>query len=102
MKLIGKCLESFKEWYQNQNFQIGYDIDDQLCFMDGIPESMQYGVLEDFFDSVGIYLNAIAFERMKYFKAIVDGNMEKRKFKNRNDALIFAINKAVEIFNERH
>ena len=98
MKTTGKAREALSEWLKTSDDFYNTTVE----HLEEYPECMQFGVYVDFFDSVGIYLNAIAFERMKYFKAIVDGNMEKRKFKNRNDALIFAINKAVEIFNERH
>ena len=106
MELTGKCKKSFTEWYLqvhkgNSPRLAEFVREAEMYNWEKKHPSEKYGVLVDFFDSVDIYLNAIAFERMRYFKAIVDGRMEKRKFKNRNDALTFAIKKANEIFNNR-
>ena len=48
-----------------------------------------------------IYINALSFEKGKYFKAMVDGYMQKKKFKSRIEALIYAIEKADELYNRK-
>ena len=52
MKLTGKCREDFEKWYVKNS--------DSLYYIDvfkELPESMQYGVYVDFFDSVGINID---------------------------------------------
>lgn len=57
MKLTNKCLKDFEKWWiENRSFDVWttnndkYNIDDFFC----LNFSMQYGVLIDFFDSVGL------------------------------------------------
>jgi len=55
MVLTGKCKQDFEKWYRTTHYEddsiVG--LPKLMCF----PTSMIYGVMVDFFDSIGIYLN---------------------------------------------
>lgn len=111
MELTKNTYSEFQNWlYKNhdknlisENCGYGYGMFErdleQLMYV--LPNMANCAIYIDFFDSVGIYLNALSFEKGKYFKAIVDGYMQKKKFSNRVEALIYSIEKANEIFNSR-
>lgn len=62
-----------------------------------MTDSMINALIIEWFDSVGIYVNAIRFN--DNWKFIVDFVYQDRKYKTRQEALIFAITKANEIYN---
>lgn len=53
--LTDKTLKAFKEWIKNYPPMYRFFVEGQYQFKD-LPDSMQYGVIVDFFDSVGIIL----------------------------------------------
>lgn len=107
MKLTNSTYNQFQIWLYNNHEQnlisinCGYSYGmfeknlEQL--IDVLPNNAVCGIYLDFFDRLGIYLNALSFENGKYFKAIVDGYMQKKKFKNRIEALVYSIEKANDI-----
>jgi hypothetical protein len=111
MELTNRTYSEFQNWlYKNHDKNLisencGYSYGmferdlDQLMYV--LPNNAVCGVFLDFFDSVGIYLNAVSFEKGKYFKAIVDGYMQKKKFNNRVEALVYSIEKANDVLNSR-
>lgn len=91
MILKGKCKEAFEEWLCDNYPNCGYIDLLQLSY------SMQYGVLVDFFDSVGIDLTAglnYCHVYQRYPRYIY-----KRSDVSRQEARTSAIEKANEIFN---
>lgn len=120
--LKGKAKELFEKWYKlkNINFRCQsnaegdielYNIQIELFY--DMPDSMQYGVLVDFFDSVGIYVSNnhnidLYCSKLDgaYYKIDYNNNegmptIVMNKFKTRPEARTKAIEKAVEILNER-
>lgn len=51
--LTDKTLKAFEEWIKNYSPMYRFFVEGQYQFKD-LPDSMQYGVIVDFFDSVGI------------------------------------------------
>lgn len=64
---------------------------------ENMTDSMINALIIEWFDSVGIYVNAIRFN--DNWKFIVDFVYKDRKYRTRQEALIFAITKANEIYN---
>ena len=57
--LTGKCEKDFQKWFSKNvsediSFLIGEGFDNSIDVFEELTSSMQYGVLEDFFDSIGI------------------------------------------------
>jgi hypothetical protein len=103
--LTGKAKEDFEKWLHKENqikfdnFYTVYNIE----FFKELPFSMQYGVIVDWFDSVGIEIHikpiAVGYEFiLKYEKKNVDWWVFE---KTRNEARIKAIEKACEIYNSK-
>jgi hypothetical protein len=119
MRLTGKCREAFQEWYRNPlgtdeprwtNWK-GIDLY-SLTIFDKLDSSMQFGVLVDFFYSVGILVEFSLYETtvtiIDYDHSIEEQAYEfdvTYEFESSTsyilDYMTFAINKANEIFNER-
>ena len=101
MKLTGKCKEDFEKW-------IKADILSEHRYSELItngfsqfPESMQYGVYVDFFDSVGIRISTNQFNKEYWFD--IDPQAEDCEcLKTRPEARAAAIEKANEIKNKQY
>lgn len=102
MKLTGKCKKDFEKWFFN-NYGI-----EEASFVRGeggffnLPQSMQYGVLVDFFDSVGIYINAFSpdyFEIHTGWDVVMN---EGKVDRSRSEAREEAIKKFNKIYNEHN
>jgi hypothetical protein len=65
------------------------------------PKSMQYGVIVDWFDSVGIEIYFQCDETLIIFDNGEPVDLPFRQFDTRQQARQKAIDKAVEIYNER-
>ena len=116
MKLTGNSLEQFEKWLFDKRFEESFLIDVDgtvvvalgvLDFFKQLDVSMQYGVLVDFFDSVGIDID-VAKSKVKGFKVWVDdylvNNVEYNVIQfipTRPQARAKAIEKANEILNSR-
>tara|TARA_R110000803_G_scaffold76454_2_gene141093 strand:+ start:1136 stop:1474 length:339 start_codon:yes stop_codon:yes gene_type:complete len=106
MKLTGKCKEEFEKWYKNTNIWVNH-LDTQEFL--SLPQSLQYGVYVDFFDSVGIYISMMASHshavdsRFHGFDICVEGDGFcydiDMGYKTRPEARTKAIEKANEIYN---
>jgi hypothetical protein len=112
MRLTGKAKEDFEKWYsENVEFK------GEVLYLEEfyiLPFSMQYGVLVDWFDSVGVYilikrLYSIPMENDVwyfiitnkegvYFNSTLD---KENKSETRPQARQKAIEKANEIYNKR-
>jgi len=100
MKLTGKCKEDFEKW-----LKINYTLKQSLIF-NSLPDSMQFGVYVDFFDSVWIEIWIEPWETQnngeffKYFKVIIDYIEVSDYNDSRQEARTKAIEKANEIYNQ--
>ena len=103
MKLTDKSLEQFEKWYietectdiepKEYSFELN-------IFWNVLTDSMKYGVLVDFFDSVGIsiYIFRNAYE---VINVNVKNYYNDIDIKSRPQARTKAIEKANEIYNTR-
>jgi len=100
MKLTEKCKEDFVEWYNEQDELPVMYSSFGVCWNEA-PNSMQYGVYVDFFDSVGIRLECIydSYSSNEWYVGI-NCISQKGSFKLRTDARTEAITKANEIYNK--
>jgi len=113
MRLTGKSLKDFKKWLDNE-----FDVDEQPIrfyqdhadvetyaseHFEILPFSMQYGVLVDWFDSVGIYIEVLIIDIEDEVQFFYDVNNFccSENFETRPPARQKAIEKANEIYNER-
>ena len=94
--LIGQAKIDFEEWYmecyekENLPYIQGFYIASFSC---------QYGVIVDWFDSVGIYIQIYKANSMYFYS--IDYNSNFDIFKTRPQARQKAIEKANEIYNNR-
>jgi hypothetical protein len=96
MTLTGKCKEDFDEWYKENRSHSRW-VNFELS-----GESMQYGVYEDWFDSVGITCGIFTYngyDPIIYRGYVADGGTLSAS-KSRPEARTAAIEKANEIYNE--
>jgi hypothetical protein len=121
----GKAKEDFEKWLKDVHlFDRTTDIDEkervELClndypgFYSGLLFSMQYGVYLDWFDSVGIKLIDDFDVNEKKFFFWYTTNVSRAKFliypfatlvtffETRHEARTKSIEKACEIYNEKH
>lgn len=108
----GKVKELFEEWYDHLYYP-------SLCMYDShdsgstythidisdLPPSMQWGVLQDFYDSKGFYISQKA-EGYKpiWYDYIIKHGLEvefSRHFKTRPEARKAALQKAEELLEEK-
>jgi len=99
MKLTGECKKAFEKWYEIERNNPYYDF------------SMQYGVLVDFFDSVGVkVIDDYDINMKEYFVWVMEDLKDARTllgldydtqyYKTRQEARTAAIIKANEILNK--
>ena len=113
MKLTGKCKEDFNKWIQNEfepneqgiTVNASYEGDMEVYASENfniLPQSMQYGVYVDFFDSVVIYIeDTVAdYTTPKTYLAWVNADIVK-SCKTRQEARTAAIEKANKIYNKQ-
>lgn len=94
MILNGKAKKDFKEFLYNK-----YDV---LYKLKDYHKTMLYAEIIEWFDSVGIIITSDYFELNKgFYSEILDNNFAIVK-PTRQEALIEAIKKANEIYNEKY
>ena len=111
MEVTGKAKESFEKWMHSCKFEelelndYGdlYEVFDVSYIFEQLPESMQYGVYVDWFDSVGVEIEITQSERFEgvwcyYFEESM--NDYQGNASTRHKARTKAINKANTIYNE--
>jgi hypothetical protein len=105
MELTGKCKDDFEKWYKSKNHHQRIN----LGMFNQLPIEFKYGLLIDFFDSVGIYISTMASHSHNFkpqyhgIDICVEGNgfcydMDDAD-KDRNIARQKAIKKADDIYN---
>ena len=65
MRLTGKAEKDFVEWYRVADFKSNYK--PGLALFYNYPESMQYGVFVDFFDTKGILISVAGLKLSKTY-----------------------------------
>ena len=98
MILTLKAKEDFEKWY------IKKDVSDDEFYniweeWSNLSTSCKNAFYIDFFDSVGIYINALRYNK-QWWKAIAEYEYA-RIFNSRQEALTKAIEKANKIYNEK-
>ena len=99
MELTGKCKEEFEKWY------LGYSTEEDLWNHNNVlTDSEKYGVLEDYFDSVGICITINAgrshFWADIYIDLSKDLSWDSKTIDTRKETKDLAIEKANELRNE--
>jgi len=102
MELTGKCKEDFEKWlFSSINNWVIDEITHQEYYGENmfyqLPESMQYGVYVDFFDSVGMYVETY-YAGLAVYEVIVNEQGYNLCI-TRQKARTAAIKKACEIYN---
>ena len=107
MKLTGKCKEDFEKWLRDLKFNDdSYDNLDALTQLNWIdfPQSMQYGVYVDFFDSVGVFIDNSLNHTAGFNISLIKSNGDYIVFDTeitRTEARKKAIEKANELYNNK-
>lgn len=111
MELTGKAKEDFEKWYELQDW---YDLTIEnngngiYNIFDYIPDSMKYGVLVDWFVSVGIIIRNMHNEfritdcNNDYNEYKSEFHLDKNPLKCQGFINTAAIEKANEIYNKQH
>ena len=99
----GKCKKDFEKWYSNPiRKELQYR---ELRMFYDLPHSMQWGVIVDFFDSVGMCVTISRWHcddiSKYYWSADIDDFEVSDYLDTRHEARAAAIEKATEIYNER-
>ena len=104
MILTGETKLDFEIWLHSNDVLIKDGIYDDTYLtdvFDKLPLNLQYALIIEWFDSVGIYVNSDYFELNKgFYSEVLDSNFEIIK-PTRQEALTEAIKKANEIYNEK-
>jgi len=113
----GQAKKDFEKWCENElskridtdwgvyGFGCGYDgCETEITVNDvfnDLPPSMQYGVIVDWFDSVGIVIEIEIDKDFGFFSSVNHSSSHNGYTKTRTQARQKAIDKAVEIYNKR-
>ena len=104
MILTGKAKEDFFKWLDNQGVN-GIDISNwEFEKFHLLSNVSQNALIIEWFDSVGIYVNAeLDYLHLVWFPTINNNwNFEEHEFETRQEAIKEAIKKANEIYNEKN
>lgn len=98
--LTGECKEQFEKWLYKQEWYLDLDFGSNNANMwIYSPFEMQYGVLEDFFDSENIGIGHLSKGIDIYFHTF-RGNM--KHCTNRNKSRIEAIKLGNDLYNQKN
>lgn len=111
MELTGKAKEAFEKWLLTDgnvtisNGKKEFDLYYMCKYM--IPENMVCAKIIEWLDSVGIYVYIepsipIGWEEPDCFIFRVGTETNRSKYKDRQQATEKAIERAIEIYNEKH
>lgn len=96
MKLTGKAKEQFEKWYDEKSQPI------TLRAFWLMSKSMQWGVYQDWADSLGYEINVLRLSENFYDWSVwVNGEAKIHSAKNRQEARNAAIEKLNELINEK-
>lgn len=105
--LTGKCLTDFEKWLEKEHGQtlvpiIYTDITFKFTpsdYFEDLPLSFQYGVMVDFFDGVGVYIQLVL--DSNYYDVDINGQWVEGGCETRPEARTAAIDKACQIYNSK-
>lgn len=111
--LTGKCKEKFDKWLtSNTDYQhvIIKAFGDHISYIDILlhektPIQIQWGVIQDFADSVGIYIDVIGHHSKGYSiyeESPVKDHLLLDVKSNRHQSRIYAIEKFNELYNSKN
>ena len=107
MQLEGKCKELFEEWLYNVRgtypIIASLETEDKNGFY-FLTDSMQWGVYQDFFDSIGFYIGIDTLYIKEFRVFVIVGTDEMwmdNRYETRPEARTAAIQKAMELVNQR-
>ena len=102
MILTGKAKESFIDYLDKTN-QIKIEKGILNLHWQDLPEKYKNALIIEWFDSVGIYVNAeLDYLHLVWFPTINNNwNFEEHEFETRQEATKEAIKKANEIYNSK-
>ena len=95
MILTGKCKKDFFEWFQSKS-KTHYRLKE---WFEDLDDSMQYGVLVDFFESKDLCIEICKMHLSKYYYWMINDGAEENRFNSRKEARTAVIKKADEIYN---
>ena len=106
MKLKGKCKKHFGIWFTTkfcQEVEYFEQVIELEQFMNGrFHNSFRFGVIQDFFDSVGLCLDVSKLATInEYYYMIDDSSDDIQSFKSRKKARKAGVNAAVKKYNKR-
>ncbi len=103
MRLTGKAKDQFEKWLIQHNIGVVVFGDDEFTvILYGLSESMQWGVVQDFADSLGISMETEALFNCSYYWRVFtsDENGNDGTMYTRQEARNEAIKHLNEILNE--
>ena len=99
----GKAKIDFEKWYKvayiEDSSALWKPVHNKSFFH--LPDNMQWGVIQDFFDSVGIYINDLNQDSFLIQHGFEFTSVQFEVDTTRQEARTAAIKKACEIYNER-
>jgi hypothetical protein len=111
MKLTNKCKEDFEKWSLENKVLTkslgGYCVQEGVVLVEfnKLPDTMKFGVYQDFFDTVGIYIecyiDCIDTYSWNVNIKTLEVDYHETHCTSRSDANICAIKQANNIYNER-
>jgi len=105
MRLTGEAKEKFEKWYLKTIEIVEMESIDESFDINGfydLPQSMQFGVLQDWADSMGYEINVLRIHENDYDWSVwVDEEAKIQTAKTRQEARNAAIDKLNEIVNEK-
>lgn len=105
MKLTGKTKQEFEKWYVENVFDVNIDFSHMNPVVEhfyiGYSDSMKFGVLVDYFDSVGLFIEICKTPAMGTFYWMVNDGTIDNQFDTRPEARTSAIEKANSIREEQ-
>ena len=104
MMLTGKSKITFLKWLKIRVNSTLHEIDNIEFWFNLQDESFKITLIINWFDSVGIYVNAeLDYLHIVWFPTINNNwNFEEHEFETRQAAIKEAIKKANEIYNEKY
>lgn len=106
MILTDKCKTDFERWLKQQEY--GHDMfignikQGIFCtHVTSLPESVQYALITEFFDSVGIYIKVVLNYSEHTWLQSVDYYFTESTYPSRTEALKAAIEQANLIYNSK-
>jgi hypothetical protein len=108
MKLTGQTKQAFEKWamhhYECTMYNgkyLAFTLDGSSVYFDELPDSMQFGVIQDFADSVGHDLDAMKLVYANVFMPFPN-NDDEEHFKTRPEARTEAVKEFNTIYNENN